>query len=169
MLFRSARKDTFQRITTSSSSVSAISADSSGSLWATDSVRTLTAVSTAPSLLGWPRQGFGAASDLLRDSRGNLWAGTLGQGLLRLRPTGHAEHAFEQITRRDGLGSSSVRALLEDREGNIWIGLAGGLTRLSEKRVRSVVEGETVSALATTRDGSIWVGTSAGQIGRAHV
>lgn len=161
---RDAGKDIFQKVTNSSSVVTAMVSDSFGSLWAVDPVRTLTRLLSGQSPLGWPRQGFGAASDLLRDRRGNLWVATVGQGVLRLRPEGDAEHSLEQITGRDGLGSSSVRALLEDREGNIWVGLAGGLTRLSEKNVTSAVGGETVTALAATEDGSIWVGTNAGLV-----
>ncbi|NOT27763.1 MAG: hypothetical protein HOP16_16875 [Acidobacteria bacterium] len=159
---RDAGEDTFQQVTKSLSPATAIGGDSFGSVWTTDPVLTLTALLPGPSLVGWPRQGFGAASDLLHDRRGNLWVATLGQGVLRLRPEGHATHVLAQLTRREGLASSSVRALFEDREGNIWIGLAGGLTRLSERKVTSAVDGEAVSALAVTTDGSIWVGTNAG-------
>ncbi len=165
---RDASTDSFHQVTRSSSLVTAIADDASGSLWATDRTRTLTPVSSQPDVPGWPRQGFGAASDLLRDRRGNMWVGTLGQGLLRVRPATGEAPPLDHVTRRDGLGSNSVHALFEDREGNIWIGMAGGLTRLSEKRVTSVAEGETVSAMATTSDGSLWLGTNAGLIRLRH-
>lgn len=172
---RPAGADTFEHVVATSSTVRAIVGDSAGSLWATDPLRTLTAVSVAGSerarptyrgldLRGSPGQGFGAASDVLLDRRGNMWVATFGQGLLRARRRGHSYEAPEQITRREGLAANSVRALFEDREGNIWIGTAGGLTRLSEKRMTSIAEGETVSALAATSDGSVWVGTNSALI-----
>ena len=42
--------------------------------------------------------------------------------------------------------------------------MAGGVTRLTERRVTSFAEGETVSAISTTTDGSIWLGTRTGLI-----
>jgi len=70
-----------------------------------------------------------------------------------------------QFTRRDGLSNDSVRTLLEDSEGNLWVGTQdGGLNRLrlplfavygpnqglSSERVTTVSEGP---------DGELWVGT----------
>jgi signal transduction histidine kinase/ligand-binding sensor domain-containing protein len=158
---RDAARDRFEQVTRSASSVTAIADDASGSLWATDQMRTLTPIASTARVPGWPHQGFGAAGDLARDRHGNLWVGTLGQGLLRIHAAGSGQ-TLNHVTRRDGLSSNSVHALLEDGEGNIWVGMAGGLTRLSEKRVTSVAEGETVSSVATTADGSTWLGTNAG-------
>ena len=159
---RNAAEDSFQQVTTSS--VEALSADASGSLWASNQAKTLTAVTGHPGLREWPGLRFGAARELLHDRHGNLWVGTQGQGLLLLRAATTAVPSFDQVTQRDGLATSAVRALYEDREGNIWVGMTGGLTRLSEKKVTNIAEGETVSALATTGDGSIWIGTNSGLI-----
>ena len=71
-----------------------------------------------------------------------------------LRRVEDAYHEVELVTRRDGLAANAVRALFEDREGNIWIGMTGGLTRLSERKVTSLAEGEAVSSLAAPKDGS---------------
>ena len=163
---RRVNSDTFQKLTTSSSPVKAIVADSHGLLWATDSERTLSPVPDGSQTQRWPGQSFGAASDVMRDRHGNVWVGTSGRGVIRLRSAGagHGYERPEQITRNEGLAGDSARALFEDREGNIWIGMAGGVTRLTERRVTSFAEGETVSALSTTADGSIWIGTRTGLI-----
>lgn len=74
----------------------------------------------------------------LFDRDGNLWAGTRSGGLLRL-PTAPARPglddnpqppAVQAFTAQDGLGSNTVSALLEDAEGNLWIGTTVGLDRL---------------------------------------
>jgi ligand-binding sensor domain-containing protein len=44
-------------------------------------------------------------------------------------------NATQKSSRADGLSSSSIDALLEDREGNIWVGTGAGLDRFSESSV----------------------------------
>jgi len=105
---------------------------------------------------------------VLRDRDGALWFGTLGQGLYRAS----GDH-IEQFTRRDGLSSDVVEALTEDREGNLWIGTANGLDRLSEPKVArwSTVEGlsgNVITAVCATRDGDIWIATFGRGIDRLH-
>lgn len=54
---------------------------------------------------------------LIQDSRGILWAGTNGGGLVRFNGK-----SFQVFTTRNGLPDNIVYSLCEDREGNIWIG-----------------------------------------------
>ena len=111
----------------------------------------------AESLRGWGVQ-------LLHDRRGAMWVATQGQGLWRVN-TGEATPAAPAVsvaTMRDGLASEAVQALLEDREGNIWLGTPGGLQRLSSHRVTPRRDLGVARALEATPDGSMWVGTSSG-------
>ena len=60
--------------------------------------------------------------------------------------------------------AGSPRSLFEDREGNIWVGMRGGLIRLSESSFTSVaqLEGLTNDGVRTATvgsDGSVWVAT----------
>src|SRR4030095_6965477 len=65
---------------------------------------------------------------------------------------------------------SIVLAIVEDREGDLWIGTASGLVRrLADGRtVQYQVEGEPadrrIQALLTDREGRIWLATQTGLI-----
>lgn len=58
-----------------------------------------------------------------------------------------------------------VQALVRDRDGNVWIGTAGGVFRLSEDGRLVGIDGDDVLAgravlsLAEDREGGIWIGT----------
>jgi ligand-binding sensor domain-containing protein/two-component sensor histidine kinase len=100
---------------------------------------------------------------LLHDRRGDMWVATLGQGLWRV-PGGSPLRtpSIAVATMRDGLASEAVQALLEDSEGNIWLGTPGGLQRLSPHRVTPLRDLGVPRALEATADGAMWVGTSSG-------
>src|SRR5690606_36316581 len=67
---------------------------------------------------------------LLRDAEGGFWVGTLGGGLLHLAGTPLQVRA--RFTSPKHLAGDIVRALFEDRQGNVWAGTQLGLTRLSK-------------------------------------
>ena len=66
----------------------------------------------------------------------------------------------------DPLASASVLALMEDREGNLWVGTeTGGLHILRDQRFRTIGAREGLSSDATTTvvedsAGTLWVGTA---------
>ena len=97
------------------------------------------------------------------DNAGNLWVGTINNGLLRLAKSG----AVDRFSSQRGLPNNRVAALLVDREGSIWAGTNGGLLRLSDAPFTTWngdqgLSDDYVRALAEGRDGSLWVGTSRG-------
>jgi signal transduction histidine kinase len=86
------------------------------------------------------------------------------------------EHGVSRIA-ADGAITTPVRegvarALLEDRDGNLWIGTdAGGLRRLRDGRVASFGTAEGLSnasvwSLYEDREGSLWIGTNGGGLNR---
>lgn len=95
-----------------------------------------------------------------------VYAGTLA-GLFRFDP---ASARFEAIGRAQGLNGSTVRALLAEPTGEVWIGSNTGLGRWSPARGRAhdvpLVSGATlaadVSALAREPQGRLWVGSAGG-------
>ena len=67
----------------------------------------------------------------------------------------------------DGLSGGIVSALLEDREGNVWVATTDGLDRFREFAIptMSVQQGLSsrgVFSISAARDGSMWLGTSDG-------
>ena len=66
----------------------------------------------------------------------------------------------------DPLATASVLALMEDREGNLWVGTeTGGLHILRDQRFRTLGAREGLSSDASrpwwrTAAGTLWVGTS---------
>jgi ligand-binding sensor domain-containing protein len=102
----------------------------------------------------------------LRDHDGNVWLGTFGQGLVRIR---HGQ--AERFTRRDGLSSDMINTLSEDREGDLWVGTARGIDRFRDPKAvhLSSVDGlssDLVTAVYAARGGGAWVGTFAGGLNR---
>lgn len=62
----------------------------------------------------------------------------------------------------DGLSHEWVRRIIEDREGNLWIGTAGGLNRLQPRRATMAAHdwrGAQLRAVASDAAGGVWVGT----------
>ena len=93
------------------------------------------------------------------DRDGNVWIGTTGQGLLRLR-----ENKVERFTRSDGLSSNFVTSLVEDREGDIWVATARGVDRIRDPKVQlfstlNGLSGDFINAVYGAQDGSVWIGT----------
>jgi diguanylate cyclase (GGDEF)-like protein len=99
---------------------------------------------------------------LIYDSDGGLLIGTSDQGLWRYGP-----RRLEQLDRRHGLHGNRVVSLLEDREGDVWIGSADGLYQLRDLRF-STIDGRHgigegyVRALWEQPVGTLWIGSTDG-------
>jgi len=95
------------------------------------------------------------------DNEGNLWAGTGGGGLDRLRP-----RVVELQTGASGLPSTTVRSICEDTAGVMWaVTQNGGLARClggNWKALTSQDGWSNASATCVVSDGrgGLWIGTS---------
>ncbi|MNR79908.1 Signal transduction histidine-protein kinase/phosphatase DegS [compost metagenome] len=105
-----------------------------------------------------------SASNLLFDRSGALWIGTLGRGLKYVATPSDiiAVGTRDRFTSKDGLSSDYVWPMLEDRDGNVWVGTNAGLDRF---RPRTLMHSDFPSdalnyALVAGVDGSIWAGSS---------
>ena len=98
----------------------------------------------------------------LIDREGSLWVGSLNAGLTRLGQ-GH----FTTYTSADGLADDYVSTVLEDVNGNVWVGTHGGLMRFvdgvfTSYAGRSGLASRIVYSMAQDRAGHLWVGTEQG-------
>src|SRR5262249_50657093 len=74
-----------------------------------------------------------SAYRMLRDKDGGLWVGTLGRGLM------HMPHERSDLfTQLNGLSGDVIRALYEDREGNVWVATNSGLDRFRDLAVTTM-------------------------------
>jgi diguanylate cyclase (GGDEF)-like protein len=111
-----------------------------------------------------PGESFPARSwSLLAASDGSLWFGRVEGGLLRLR-----NGVWRRYAPGSGVPAGQVGALVEDRQGTLWVGTSGGLARCRDGRCaeEKALRGENVRALAVTRTQAgrpaLWIGTSRG-------
>jgi signal transduction histidine kinase/ligand-binding sensor domain-containing protein len=100
-------------------------------------------------------------SVLFEDSTGRLWIGTAADGLFLFDSTNLIKIDTSQ---------NNIRALTEDREGDIWAGTeGGGLNRLGQKQVELYgpddgLPFETVRSMAEDSAGDLWVVTQDGAL-----
>ncbi|MEA2465064.1 MAG: hypothetical protein QOJ98_2811, partial [Acidobacteriota bacterium] len=103
-----------------------------------------------------------------RDGR-HVWAASLGTGAVRIDRSNAAQHLV--ITRANGLLGETLWTLLEDREGNLWFGQNGGVSRLrkgygafsawTERTEPALPDSSTFAVLPRWHD-SMWVATGSG-------
>jgi signal transduction histidine kinase len=102
------------------------------------------------------------ANSAIFDRDGALWVG--GGGLTRLsfpdtvRSHGF-EHLAEKFTEEHALSHQTVGAILEDHEGNIWIGSDGGLDRFRYRNVTWFPLRGGPFSLVAGSDGDVWAGS----------
>ncbi len=149
----------------------AVSEDRSGRIWLSDDggSRILTA-SPAASRSTVPTPGARRGFDTGFDRDGNLW-GVNAAGIFRMRaPAARGEQRdterVERFTAKDGLSSDASQSVLEDREGNIWVGTSLGLDRFRSANVAVSSEvgvpGPWGYALLGARNGTVYVGAADG-------
>lgn len=152
--------DHFTRVPSSVGRVSQIAQAPDGAIWVAEAdggVRPLDPTgSRRPVSLP---VGAMSSAGLIFDRDGVLWATTLGTGLVRRSPA-QAGDVFESFRRVDGLSSDYLQPLLEDREGNLWVGSSRGLDRFRNANLLQAAMPEGAQDFAIAADGdALLVGT----------
>jgi len=139
-----------------------VSEDARGALWVTDTSLGFKPVGGGS--VNRPRRFQGNGYRLLYDSRDNLWIATIGEGLWRARLEAGNPAVVEKASLYSGLLSDSVQSIIEDREGNVWVGTTGGLHKLTERKVTPIVNIGLAISVEVTGAGGIWAGTGSGLV-----
>jgi signal transduction histidine kinase/ligand-binding sensor domain-containing protein len=131
--------------------------DRSGKIWEMEIVQNLLRKLTIPSS-GQPETI--TLRTFYEDRDGNLWLGTEGQGLYRIRKQIVTTYSKEQ-----GLIGRNVYPVYEDRAGAIWVGAwDGGLSQIKAGKITNFTTRDGLSAGAVTafcedRAGRLWIAT----------
>jgi signal transduction histidine kinase/ligand-binding sensor domain-containing protein len=108
-----------------------------GKLWMAETTRSVRPIPVGSRLLPPDETEIRVGSaGILLDRAGALWMTTIGDGLrraphperLRGKPTRFSK-VVESFTAKDGLTDDYAISILQDREGNIWVGTHNGLDR----------------------------------------
>ncbi len=97
---------------------------------------------------------------VLEDKQQNIWLATNSQGLFRIDASNKVRH----FTSADGLPSLTIETLHEDRLGNLWVGTASGLVRLTQSMLTQIrdVPSVPVISIAEDRSGNLIIGAETG-------
>lgn len=98
-----------------------------GTIWLTEKEQTRAIARGGRVITGGARFATPFGIRTLFDRHGDLWIATWGDGVFRVTAPGDKDRANAYLTSRNGLLSDPVRAIFQDREGNIWIGGEMGL------------------------------------------
>lgn len=102
------------------------------------------------------------------DSQGNLWFGTVGDGVVRYSadPSLVPGERLRYFTTEDGLADMVSCSIVEDQQGHIWIGSHDGATRFDGKKFTAYKTPEGLHGpgcvLLVDRSGTLWAGTNDG-------
>ncbi len=96
------------------------------------------------------------------DSRGHLWIGTYAAGVCRYDGSNIINY-----TEKEGIVENTVKAFLEDSNGNLWFGTNGGVSKFDGRfftnfTTREGLSGNVVRVILEDSEGNIWFGTNNG-------
>ena len=111
----------------------------------------------------------GSVSALYESSTGEIWVGTRQAGLYRYQPE---DNNFIHYEKKNGLSSNVIKRLLEDKDGDMWVGTDKGLDHftlrtekfkpVSIEHSQQLVIYSQLNALAKLDDGTLYAGASNG-------
>jgi len=115
---------------------------------------------------------------LLFDRSGSLWMASDIAGVFRVPhpallngpPDSKAGDALQTFTSKDGLSADDSIAILEDREGNIWVATRDGLDQFRDTTLVPVALPTSIfqAAIAPADSGDIWIAGSWHYVARIH-
>ena len=110
----------------------------------------------------FPELGHIPVRNVYRDRGGALWVGTDGEGVVRIDGD-----RVSKLTTREGLVNNFIRALLQSRDGSMWIATDEGVSHwtahgFTNYQMRDGLSYFSTRAVLEDRNGDIWIGTDRG-------
>ena len=166
LIFLPAGAKRFQRTGIRVGQVSQIAQAANGKLWMAETTRSVRPIPLSDVRQPPDKTEVRVGSvRVLFDSDGALWITSVGDGLRRSRTPELLQvrieefsTAVESFTAKDGLSDDVVRAILQDREGNIWVGTDNGLDRFRKTNLISL------AFPFKLRAGNVWAAGDAGDL-----
>ena len=132
-----------------------------GTIWLTEKRQTRAIARKGQLKASGPRFATPFGIRTIFDRHGDLWIATWSSGVFRFTDPGSSRRAQAHLTSRNGLLSDPVRAVFEDREGNVWIGGELGLNmvrRVPISPARGVPSDPAINhMLAADLEGNVYV------------
>lgn len=97
-------------------------------------------------------------TELFFDTQGNLWIGTLNNGLFCFNPNKDEV----RVLGKEHLNSSEIRTIFQDSEENLWILTKSGLAKLNPTGAEFHLENINTHVMAEDSKGNLWVGALGG-------
>lgn len=107
---------------------------------------------------------------LFSDSKGNLWVGRNGKGVMCFPASGDKPVIWDETQISDG----TVRAITEDLQGRIWLGTEKGITVMDDNGhidiIRSVlnepssISDNAIYTILCDNEGNVWIGSYFGGV-----
>jgi len=146
----------------SDSDFETVTADRDGSMWVGSTYLSHVVNGSAIPFV-FPELHGARVRNVFRDNSGALWLGTDGQGLFWLK----SGSPTRQFTSENGLVNSFIRAIVQARNGDMWIATDGGVSRFSggafhNFRMQDGLAYSSVRSIVEDREGQIWIGTDRG-------
>lgn len=99
---------------------------------------------------------------MFEDREGSLWMGTDGGGLIRLK-----KRKIQTYSTADGLPNDSVRGVVDDNKGGVWVAGLSGLSQFKDGKFTTYTNEDgmlsyELSALCFDRAGNLWIGSNYG-------
>lgn len=111
---------------------------------------------------------------IFEDSHKNIWIASTGGGAIKIVPV-IAENRFDAIynaqvftySTKQGLNYFNTKKIMEDREGNIWIGTEMGLNQYRGEKFQTFTINDSLAsnliwAITSDSEGNVWLGTNEG-------
>jgi signal transduction histidine kinase/ligand-binding sensor domain-containing protein len=119
-------EDKFVRVPTPNHSVNQFAQTPDGTIWISDAWHNVRPLLDDKALQALRIPGVPL---LLVDETGNLWLAPDFGGLTRIKLSDKAGRKVENYSTENGLTDGQTRAILQDKQGTIWVGTARGLDR----------------------------------------